>query len=631
MIRRKKFVIWGFLILSFSALSVGQFPLVSGSDTQWSPRPAYVPGELLVKYKASVRTATSAHFQSRLGVSVLRVFDGIGVDHVRLPAGMRVGQALDIYRKDPGVEYAEPNYYRYAAASPDDTYFDRLWGLHNTGQAVNGTSGTQDADIDAPEAWDTATGSSGIVVAVIDSGVDYNHPDLANNIWSNSDETEGNSVDDDGNGYVDDIRGWDFVDNDNDPIDPNGHGTHVAGTIAAEGNNDLGIVGVCWIAKIMPLRALDAVGVGTVAQEIEAINYAKDNGAHVINASLAGPDVSRLEEDAIESATSAGILFVAGAGNDGTDNDSTPVYPASYDISGIIAVAATNQNDSLAWYSNYGATSVDVAAPGSNIFSAKPDRQTAWSDNFDDGSIVDWTVDVSWALSHTVFSSGTYSLATSPTVDYVASINISAVSPAIDLSGETGAKLTFKLQGKSEPDDLLYVETATAVTGSWTNRTVLVDDYYHSGISGSYSGWTNASVDLGPLGQTATAYFRFRFETDDDLLTATGWYIDDISVETADTTYSNNASDYQYLTGTSMAAPYVAGLAALVWAQDGSLTSLEVKNRILNGVDTEDSLQGKVLMDGRINADTSFGASTSSPTPIVEEDEISCFIATASP
>ena len=233
---------------------------------------------------------------------------------------------------------------------------------------MNGTSGTEDADIDAPEAWDITTGSSNVVVAVIDSGVDYNHPDLSDNIWVNTDESIGDAngdgfpgikgIDDDGdglidedsqdrqpgdpeytndlkddddeNGYIDDIRGWDFVDKDNDPTDSPGHGTHVAGTIAAVGNNDEGVTGVCWTAKIMPLRFLDATGYGTVLDEVEAIDYAIQNGAHIINASFgSGSPSFILEYPAISSARDAGILFVAAAGNSGTDNDVSPHYPSN--------------------------------------------------------------------------------------------------------------------------------------------------------------------------------------------------------------------------------------------------------------------------------------------------------------
>jgi hypothetical protein len=290
------------------------------------------------------------------------------VHHVKLPAGLGVEKALEMLRGESSVDYAEPNYFRYATkTTPDDLGFGLQWGLHNMGQEVNETTGTEDADIDALEAWDSATDCGGIVIAVIDSGIDYDHEDLLDNMWSNPDEIP-NGDDDDGNGYVDDVRGWDFVDNDNDPMDTHGHGTHVAGTIGAEGDNGTGIIGVCWAAQVMPLRFIDDSGLGTVADEISAIEYTIIKGAKIINASFSG-SASMAEQDAISHAKDAGILFVAAAGNEGVN---TPSYPAGYDLLNIISVAATDQDDVLAPFSNYGAGWVDVGAPGVNIYSTLP-------------------------------------------------------------------------------------------------------------------------------------------------------------------------------------------------------------------------------------------------------------------
>lgn len=436
--------IWVIALICFS-ISLGW--AFAGRSVQPARKATYVPGELLVKYRASARTAALEESQRQRGVSTLRTFESIRVRHLKLPEGMTVEEAKKMYRDDPDVEYAEPNYYRYATATPDDTFFSRLWGLHNTGQQVNSTGGTPDADMDAPEAWDTQTGSSTVVVAVLDTGADWDHEDLSANIWNNDDEAE-NGADSDGNGYTDDIRGWDFVNNDNDPDDDHSgtyHGTHVSGTIGAEGDNGIGIAGVNWSVSVMPLKILDANGDGFVSDEIDAMNYAVANGANIINASFSGGSYSQSEHDAVNSARAAGVIFVAAAGNDGQDNDDIPAYPASYDLDNIIAVVATDQTDHLAGFSNYGATSVDVAAPGVNIYSTK--------------------------------------------------------------AGDT----------------------------------------------------------------------------------------------------------YQYMSGTSMATPHVAGLAALIWADNAGLSHDQVRDRILNGVDVLPALTGKLLLAGRINANNSINPPAGEP------------------
>lgn len=285
---------------------------------------------------------------------------------MRLPEELTVAQAVKTFLNDPDVEYAEPNYFYNLDVIPNDTHFDLLWGMHNTGQNVNGIKGADDKDIDAPEAWDITTGSSATVVAVIDSGVDRSHPDLSANLWTNPGEIPENGVDDDGNGYVDDIRGWDFTNKDNNPADDNGHGTHVTGTIAAVGNNGIGVAGVAWNVKVMALKSFRADGTGLTSDAILAIAYANLMGADVINISWGGGAYSQALFDIIRSSSA---VVVCAAGNSGQNNDLIPHYPSSYTSANILSVAASDQNDNLAWFSNFGTTSVDIAAPGVNILS----------------------------------------------------------------------------------------------------------------------------------------------------------------------------------------------------------------------------------------------------------------------
>ena len=276
------------------------------------------------------------------------------------------------------VLYVEPNFVQTKLVTPNDPNFSQLWGMHNTGQS----GGTADADIDAPEAWDLTTGSSNVIIAVIDSGADYTHPDLAANMWTNPGEIAGNFIDDDGNGFIDDTIGWDFAFDDNDPMDGDGHGTHVSGTIGAVGDNGTGVAGVNWDVTIMPVKFLDDTGSGTTSDAIDAINYVtmmKQAGHNIIatNNSWGGGGFSQALKDAIQLGGNEDVLFVAAAGNGGIDgigdnNDLTPFYPSNYNLDSIISVASTDRNDNRSIFSNFGAVSVDLAAPGSSIRSTLP-------------------------------------------------------------------------------------------------------------------------------------------------------------------------------------------------------------------------------------------------------------------
>lgn len=282
---------------------------------------------------------------------------------VDLPPGQSAADALTAYRQDPGVEYAEIDaVVRVLDTEPDDQKYGTLYGLRN---------------IDAPRAWDVSQGDPSSVVAVVDTGIDYGHPDLAGNLWVNPGEIAGNGIDDDDNGFADDVHGYDFVDEDGDPLDLHGHGTHVAGTIGAVGNNHLGVVGVNWSVRIMALRFLDAEGSGSISDAIRALDYAVQMGARVTNNSYGGGSESQAMREAIAAAQAAGQLFVAAAGNDDRDNDVVAKYPSSYESDNVIAVAAVDENDVLADFSNRGVVSVDLAAPGIDINSTMP-TYDAW-------------------------------------------------------------------------------------------------------------------------------------------------------------------------------------------------------------------------------------------------------------
>lgn len=298
--------------------------------------------------------------------------------HVRVPEAIGTEHAVNYLKLCPQILSIERNYLvSPTAIYPADPHFNKLWGLFNGGQS----GGTIGADIDAPSAWNVSKGSPSIVVAIIDTGVDYGHMDLEANIWTNPDEIPGNGLDDDNNGYIDDTHGWDFYDHDNDPSDWLDHGTHVAGILGAISGNNTGIVGINWNAKLMPLKAgCNSQGELNTAAIIAAIEYATANGAHLLNNSWGGRIYSQLTYEAIEAARDAGKLFIAAAGNDASNNDVSPFYPASYSLDNIVAVLSTNHNDSLSSFSNFGGNSVDVGAPGgsgypldnNDIYSLRP-------------------------------------------------------------------------------------------------------------------------------------------------------------------------------------------------------------------------------------------------------------------
>jgi len=372
------------LLLNLSLVSFGTSAGVA-QKTILNVAHEHLANELLIRFVPGMdMTDMEATAQSILGSVHIKQFMAspslaISKQHVAnkkmtqwclliLPKGSDLEKSRKLLASHSDVEAVEYNYIVNTVQTPDDTRFSELWGLNNIGQS----GGTPGSDIKATHAWDLHTGDPNVVVAVIDTGVDYTHPDLMENMWRNFNEIPDNNIDDDNNGYVDDIYGYDFVNNDNDPMDDYGHGTHVAGTIAAKGNNALGITGVAWQAKIMALKFLNEYGRGTVADAINAILYATQMNARLSNNSWSGTRFSLALKDTIALADEAGSLFVAAAGNAGANSDVSPSYPAAYDLPNIISVAATDNNDNRARFSNYGAVSVDLGAPGVQILSTVP-------------------------------------------------------------------------------------------------------------------------------------------------------------------------------------------------------------------------------------------------------------------
>ncbi len=338
----------------------------------------WAAGELLVKFRAAPTSSLVRDANRAMQAEVIEQLGDLRWQRVKLPQGTSLDKAIAQYQDLEGVEYAQPNYYYHLLATPNDPLFTDagMWGL---------------GMISAPSAWDLTTGSSAVVVADIDTGMLLNHQDLAANLWVNPGEIPNNGVDDDGNGFIDDVNGWDFFYNDSNPNDdpggPGGHGTHTAGTIGAVGNNALGVVGVNWNVKIMPIKIYSAIGSdSTSAMLVNAYNYVrmmKNRGVNirVTNNSYGGCGEAcgydQATKDAIDALGDAGVVNVFAAGNSNTDNETSPFYPVNYTSPSIIGVAASTSTDGKAGFSNWGLTSVDLFAPGQGVLSTYNSSTTA--------------------------------------------------------------------------------------------------------------------------------------------------------------------------------------------------------------------------------------------------------------
>jgi subtilisin family serine protease len=365
--------------LSSAALAGGRPDLVYSALNAGRPHQA---GELIVKYRDGTTPDNQEAVRRGLGAQKLDTLRGGSARRgetalVRLPPGLAMATAIQAVQSDPAVEYAEPNWIYQHAATSNDTYYTNgsLWGMYGDATSPANQFGSQ-----AGEAWAAGHTSCGDVwVGIIDEGYMYTHEDLAANAGQNPGEIPGNGIDDDGNGYVDDVYGWDFAGGNNSVFDGVGddHGTHVAGTIGGVGGNAKGVAGVCWSVKMINAKFLGSQG-GTTANAIKSVDYMTDlktrHGLNMVatNNSWGGGGFSQGLQDAIERANQAGILFIAAAGNSGADNDATPSYPASYPNSNIIAVASITSSGAMSSFSQFGKTSVDICAPGSGIWSTVP-------------------------------------------------------------------------------------------------------------------------------------------------------------------------------------------------------------------------------------------------------------------
>ena len=469
----------------------------------------------------SLQLATAAQELKHLGagpaVKALRSLGGRGSLLIETASGVNYADLRTSLSGLPGFRYLEPDFtINIDSTTSNDPRFPDLFGMNNVGQ----TGGVLDADIDAPEAWDLTIGSHNNVVGVIDTGIDYNHPDLVGNVWTNPGEIAGDGIDNDTNGYVDDLHGYDFVNGDGDPLDDNGHGTHVSGTIGANGNNTLGVVGVNWQVQIMALKFLNASGSGAISAAISALNYATMmHNSYGVNIRLTsnswgGGAFSQAMSDAIAASGNAGMLFVAAAGNSASDNDTTVSYPAGYDLPNVISVAATDQNDVLASFSSYGATTVDLAAPGVNILSTtRNNTYGSMSGTSMATPHVSGVAALAWSMApgatHLQVRDALYSgvdsvpgligkTATGGRLNARNTLNALAIVVGGDV-GDTLATARVTAMAAPFPGDHIILPSSSIGDGTFDNKDVDVDLYQISGTAGS----TFTAITSQPAGGDA--------------------------------------------------------------------------------------------------------------------------------
>ncbi len=632
-------------------------PSVAPSNTVKKKKvsvPTYKEGRVIVKYKSGLSSSNINTMASSMGLEVVKTYSKLSKKNPIsvIESSKSTEEMIKILEADPRVESVSPDYIRQLDsnnnsldATPNDPDFDELWGMNNTGQ----TGGTDDADIDAVEAWDVSKGSADVVTAVFDTGIDYRHSDLKENLWVNQGEIPGDGIDNDGNGYIDDIYGYDVAadddgNNDGDPLDIHGHGTHVSGTIGAKGNDGYGITGINWDASIMTLKIFPPSLGAWDSDILEAIEYVlimKDRGVNIvaINASYGGGGGS--QDDAMNAAIQglgdAGIVFCAAAGNDGTDNDSDAHFPSSYDADNIISVASTDHNDDLSGFSNYGVSSVDLAAPGSAIYSTmKGEYKNDYEPKEGDPYFVDvddsesWYVfsddDTYWDLSTANTHSAPYSLADSPSGEYLDN-QLKGFYPQtpIDLTVMADENLAFGFWAKLDIEegwDYLHVFFSADGGENWS----LMKSW-----DGEDQPMQAYSVEIPNEFQTNNFLYAFALETDGSV-TYNGAYVDDIGIGIGSSSYEEGG--YASWSGTSMATPHVTGAVALLANVYGSDSAVARKARILDSIDTLPSLSSKVLTEGRLNLNSAIRSGIAEICPEGEhhiQGTLICVLGTAVP
>ncbi|HWM12127.1 MAG TPA: S8 family serine peptidase [Solirubrobacteraceae bacterium] len=548
----------------------------------------YVPGELLVKYARGTISAERADVRTDAGVALERRLEVPRWERVAVRDGDSVATTLRELRADPDVVAVERNWILTTFAVPNDPAFGQLWGLANGGQAIEGVAGTPGVDSNAIAAWDVTTGSPAVRVAVVDSGVAYDHPDLAPNIAPG---------------------GFDFTDDDSEPFDlgVSGHGTHVAGTIGARGNDGYGVAGMNWQVGIVPVRVMQPSGAtdsGPLDRIASGLAYAGQQ-APIVNASLGGEAGEQILGDAIRS--NPNTLYVVAAGNDGGDVDGdTPAFPCKVAEPNVICVANIDNRGQLSPSSNFGAASVDIAAPGTSIYSDKPAvGPPLFADNADAGdSALKWvTFGGTWFITAENAASAPNSLTDSAGGNYSSGVDKALANAGqLALGAQTGCRLTAKLDIGLGANDFVYVDVIQGNDYSGYLDTVDKFPPFDSWAGGGTSGFVDYETTMNAVDGLDGIKFAFALVDEFPASTGDGVHIDDVEFRCLVHSFDGSPDEWQHLDGTSMASPHVAGAAALLLAHRPGTPVAALRDALLGSATPMASLQGRVATGGRLNA-----------------------------
>jgi thermitase len=483
--------------LVLACLFIGIFTgHLSAGDFQESSAPK-TSGRILAEPRAGVDPEAFRKWAKARKIETLRVHRGLSNLHVMRSPAAKESETIATLRASGLVAFAEPDYLIHVSVMPNDT------------AVVNGTAWAL-KKIGLPTAWDRVHSASNVIVAIVDSGIRATHEDLQSNLWTNPGEIAGNDLDDDNDGVVDDVHGFNGIDNSGDVTDESGHGTHVAGIIGAVGNNGKGSVGVAWQVQLMPLKFIDSSGEGATSDAVACIDYARTHGAQVINASWGDGASSLALRNAINRTRTVGIIFVAAAGNNGVDNDVKPNYPSSYPSDNIIAVAASDRNDSMASFSDYGATTVDLMAPGVDIYSTWNSSDSAYEAH-DGTSMATPYVTGAVALLKARFPSKTYS-------ELITAI-LKGADPISSADGKTSSGARLNVAGALNylsPSVPLHLEVARGADGAITitavgeaGAAVMIQ---HSIDLSAWNSFTAFSLDSSGMASTNSPFSDSTFD-----------------------------------------------------------------------------------------------------------------------